>query len=151
MSFDPSSDYPLGSRRSDLVSTPGGLPLDEVTLDALRTEKLSAEEMRAAPETLSRQAEIARAAGRVQLAENLDRAAELATVPADVILEIYTALRPRRSTAGELETWARRLADEYRAPRAAAFVREAAAVYAERGLLGSVAEQQHEQAATPAV
>jgi propanediol dehydratase small subunit len=55
-------------------------------------------------------------------------------VPAETILEIYTALRPHRSTAAELEAWSARL-DEVGAPLSAAFVREAADVYAKRGLL----------------
>jgi propanediol dehydratase small subunit len=80
------------------------------------------------------QADVARAAGRAQLAENLERAAELAGIPDDELLEIYTALRPRRSTAAELATWAERL-ETWDAPRTAAFVREAAAAYAERHLL----------------
>ena len=46
------------------------------------------------------------AAGRPQLADNLLRAAELAPLPDETILEIYTALRPRRSSAAELEAWA---------------------------------------------
>jgi len=54
-------------------------------------------------------------------------------VPDEELLEIYTALRPGRSTRGELESCARRL-DELGATRTAAFVREAAAVYADRGL-----------------
>ena len=74
--------------------------------------------------------------GRTQLADNLDRAAELARVPDEELLEIYTALRPGRSTAAELEEWARRL-DEWEAPLTAAFVREAAAAYVERGLVGA--------------
>ena len=56
-------------------------------------------EIRATPATLRLQAEVARAAGRTQLAENLERAAELAAVPDDLLLEVYTALRPRRATA----------------------------------------------------
>ena len=68
------------------------------------------------------------------LADNLERAAELAGVPDDQLLEIYTALRPGRSTAAELEAWAERL-DGWGAQQTAAFVREAAAAYAERGLL----------------
>ena len=91
-------------------------------------------ELRATPETLRLQAEVARAARRPQLADNLLRAAELATLPEETILEIYTALRPRRSTAGELEAWAARL-DGEGAPLTAAFVREARHVYAARGLL----------------
>ncbi|HET9938351.1 MAG TPA: diol dehydratase small subunit [Gaiella sp.] len=134
MAFDPIRDYPLGARRPDLVTTPAGVPLDGVTLDAVREGTLSGGEIRATPQTLRLQAEVAAAAGRTQLAENLERAAELASVPDDVLLEIYTALRPRRATAGELEEWASRL-DGLDARRTAAFVREAAAAYAERGLL----------------
>jgi propanediol dehydratase small subunit len=134
VAFDPIRDYPLGARRPDLVTTPAGVPLDGVTLDAVREGTLSGGEIRATPQTLRLQAEVAAAAGRTQLAENLERAAELASVPDDVLLEIYTALRPRRATAEELEEWASRL-DAFEAPRTAAFVREAAAAYAERGLL----------------
>ena len=78
---------------------------------------------------------IALAAGRTQLADNLARAAELATVPSETILELYTALRPHRSTAEELEAWAERLETELAAPLSAAFVRDALAAYAARGLL----------------
>jgi propanediol dehydratase small subunit len=132
--FDPIRDYPLGARRPDLVTTPAGVPLDGVTLEAVRQGTVGADEIRATPQTLRLQAEVAAAAGRTQLAENLERAAELAAVPDDVLLEIYTALRPRRATAEELAEWASRL-DGLDAPRTAAFVREAAAAYAERGLL----------------
>jgi propanediol dehydratase small subunit len=135
MGFDPGADYPLGLKRPDLVSTPAGHALDEVTLDAVRDGRIGAEDLRATPETLRRQAAIALAAGRPQLADNLTRAAELASVPSETILEIYTALRPNRSSAEELEGWARRLESEWEAPLTAAFVREAKDVYAERGLL----------------
>jgi propanediol dehydratase small subunit len=135
--FDPRSDYPLGAARPDLVETPSGRSLDELTLEALRHGRLSPEDMRATPATLARQAAVARAHGRPQLAENLGRAAELARVPAELILEVYTALRPRRSSREELERWAERLEVEFEAPLTAAFVREARDVYAERGLLGA--------------
>jgi len=88
------------------------------------------------PDTLRRQAEVARAAGRSQLADNLDRAAELTGVPDDELLAVYTALRPGRSNAAALEEWARRL-EAYGAVLTAAFVREAGAAYADRGLLGA--------------
>ena len=135
MAFDPTTDYPLGSRRPDLVRTPGGLRLEELTLDALRSGRLDASEMRATAETLELQAQVALAAGRVQLAANLERAAELTGVPDEVILEVYTALRPHRSTADELESWAERLEREFQATVTAAYVREARAVYAKRNLL----------------
>ena len=133
MSFDPSRDYPLGSNAQHLVRTPGGIPLDELELHA---EGVETDELRATPETLRLQAEVARAGGRVQLADNLLRAAELAPLPDETILEIYAALRPRRSSAAELEAWAERL-DDWSAPVTAAFVREAAHVYAQRGLLAA--------------
>ena len=135
MAFDPIADYPLGTQRPDLVRTPGGLGLDELTLDALRSGRLDASEMRATSETLELQAQVARAAGRAQLAANLQRAAELTGVPDEVILEVYTALRPHRSTAAELESWADRLERDFEAKMTAAFVREARAVYAKRNLL----------------
>jgi len=135
MTFDPTVDYPLGSRRPDLVETPSGLALDEVTLEAARAGTLVAEDVRATAATLVRQAAVARTTGRRQLADNLDRAAELTRVPDDQLLEIYTALRPGRSTAAQLEDWALRL-DDWDAPSTAAFVREAAAAYGERGLIG---------------
>jgi propanediol dehydratase small subunit len=134
MEFDPNRDYPLGVRRPELVRTPTGTPLAGVTLDAARAGRLSGAELRATPDTLRLQADVARAAGRSQLADNLERAAELAALPDDELLEIYTALRPHRSTAQELESWAVRLEGQA-ASLTAAFVREAAAVYAERNLL----------------
>ena len=134
MAFDPTSDYPLGTRRPDLVSTPGGIALADVTLAAVRAGELGADEIRATPETLRRQAEVALATGRTQLAESFERAAELAAVPDDLLLEVYTALRPRRATAAELEEWAVRL-ESHGAGKTAEVVREAAAAYAERGLL----------------
>jgi propanediol dehydratase small subunit len=130
VSFDPSRDYPLGTSRPDLVRTPGGIPLDELELHG---DRVDAAELRATPETLRLQADVARAAGRAQLAENLLRAAELAPLPDETILAIYTALRPRRSTAAELEAWAQQL-EGWEAPGTAAFVRGAAQVYAERDL-----------------
>jgi len=137
MGFDPGSDHPLGQKRPDLVTTPSVLPLAEVTLEALRAGRLAWEDLRATAETLRRQSAVALAAGRKPLADNLARAAELTAVADETILEIYTALRPRRSTADELEQWAERLESEYGAPLTAAFVREAKEVYAARGLLRS--------------
>ena len=135
MEFDPAHDYPLGVRRPELVTTPSGLRQADVTLAALREGRLDPDDVRATADTIRRQAAVALAAGRTQLAENLMRAAELATVPAETVLDAYTALRPRRSTAAELEALAERLERDFAAPRTAAFVREALAVYAQRGFL----------------
>jgi propanediol dehydratase small subunit len=132
--LDPVTDYPLGSRRPELVTTPSGLALDAVTLEAARDGTLSAADTRATSATLALQADVARAAGRAQLADGLVRASELAGVPDEELLAIYTALRPGRSSAAELEAWATRL-DDLGAVQTAAFVREAASVYVERGLV----------------
>ena len=132
MGIEPSRDYPLGTHRPELVTTPGGIPFDALGLD---DHTLDASELRATPATLRLQADVARAASRPQLADNLVRAAEIATIPDETVLEIYTALRPRRSTATQLEGWAERL-DSWGAAETARFVREAARVYAQRGLLG---------------
>jgi propanediol dehydratase small subunit len=135
--FDPISDYPIGAKRPELVQTATGIALEELTLDGLRHGRLEADDLRAAPDTLRRQSAVALAAERPQLAENLARAAELAAVPAETILEIYTALRPGRSTAVQLEEWAERLESAYAAPLTAALVRDASAAYAERKLLAT--------------
>lgn len=83
--------------------------------------------------TLRAQAEAAGAAGFTQLGENLWRAAELTAVPNEDLLKMYELLRPGRSTKDELLAIAERLEREFAAPETAAFVREAAGVYEERG------------------
>jgi propanediol dehydratase small subunit len=84
--------------------------------------------------TLRHQAEAAREAGFTQLADNLRRAAELTAVPNEDLLRMYELLRPGRSTEAELLAMADRLEREFAAPETAAFVREAAGVYAQRAL-----------------
>jgi propanediol dehydratase small subunit len=134
---DSSAEYPLGTKSPERVTTPAGTPLQEVTLAALREGGIEPLELRTTPETLRRQSGIARAAGRDALADNLARAAELATVPDDLVLEVYTALRPHRSTAAALDAWADRLESEFAAKLTAAFVREARAAYVDRGFLAT--------------
>jgi propanediol dehydratase small subunit len=90
------------------------------------------------PETLRAQAEIAREAGFTQLGGNLRRAAELTAVPNEELLSMYELLRPGRSTHAELMAMADRLEREFAAPETAAFVREAAGVYWQRGLFRKV-------------
>jgi propanediol dehydratase small subunit len=95
----------------------------------------SPEALRIHPETLLAQAEAARQAGYDRLAANLTRAAELARVPNDVLLKMYEALRPGRSTYGQLLALAAHLEQEYAADHTAVFVREAAEAYRQRSLL----------------
>lgn len=86
------------------------------------------------PDTLRAQAHTAREAGFTQLAENFERAAELSRVPSAELLRMYEVLRPGRSTQAELLAVADALEQQHQAPITARFVREAAAVYLERGL-----------------
>jgi propanediol dehydratase small subunit len=111
-----------------------GRALDEITLEAAVRGDLSPADLRVHPETLCYQAGIAEAHGNPQLGENLRRAAELTAVPDEQVLALYEALRPGRSTLAELEAVATRL-EAADAPLCAALVREAAAVYARRGVL----------------
>ena len=111
-----------------------GLPIEDITLDAAVRGDLSPADLRVHPDTLRHQAEVAEAHGNPQLGENLRRAAELTALPDDEVLAVYEALRPGRSTAAGLENVAERLSAAG-APLCAALVREAAEVYARRGLL----------------
>jgi len=110
-----------------------GRPLSEITIEAAARGDLSAADLRIHPDTLHRQAEVAEDHGNPQLADNLRRAAELTALGDEELLAVYEALRPGRSTLAELDTIAARL-EASRAPRCAALVREAAAVYERRGL-----------------
>lgn len=133
--FDPVADFPLAERRPDLVRTPRGKPLAALTLEAVLAGEVTTEDVRISPQTLELQAQVAEAAGRVPLANSLRRAAELTALPDAEIMAIYEALRPRRETKDGLFALAERLDTVYHAPRNAALVREAAAVYEQRGLL----------------
>lgn len=138
--LDPRRDFPLASHRSELIRTPTGKRLEDLTLDAVLKGDVTAEDLRITPQTLRLQAEIADAVRRPQLAANMRRAAELTGVPDERILEIYNALRPRASTKQELLEIADELERSYGASTNAAFVREAAEVYERRGCLAG-AEQ----------
>jgi propanediol dehydratase small subunit len=112
-----------------------GRRLSEITPAALETGRLSLADVQISAETLRAQAVIARRAGYPQLAANLTRAAELTAVPNTEVLRMYERLRPGRASREELLALAEGLEQRYAAPECARLVREAAAVYAARGLL----------------
>lgn len=128
-------DYPLAQKRKDLVKTVSGKGLDDITLDAVLNGKITPQDIRITANTLILQAEVAESVGRVQFARNLRRAAELTIVPDDRILEIYNAMRPRRSTKEDLLEIAKELEEKYNAKMNAQLIREAADVYERRGIL----------------
>lgn len=133
--LDPAKDFPLATKRPDLVKTATGKGLKEITLEAALKGDIKADELRITPQTLKLQAEIADKVQRPQLANNMRRAAELTQVGDERILEIYNALRPYRSTKAELLAIASELESKYGAKVCADFVREAADVYERRGRL----------------
>jgi propanediol dehydratase small subunit len=107
---------------------------DRFTVQAAVDGKLELSDLRMDPATLAHQATVAKDHGNPQLADNFLRAAELATLDGEEVMGLYEALRPHRSTSDELE--ALRSSLEARgAPRCAELVRQAAVVYARRGLL----------------
>lgn len=128
-------DYPLGTNRPDLVKSASGKSLNDITLDKVNQGEISFDDVKIRPETLEYQAQIAEASGRPAIAHNLRRAAELTRIPDDRVLEIYTALRPYRSTKEELLGIASELEGTYQAKICAAFVREACGVYEKRDRL----------------
>jgi propanediol dehydratase small subunit len=96
--------------------------------------KLGLSDLRMDPAVLAHQAVVAEEGGNPQLAENFLRAAELAVLDDEDVMGLYEALRPYRSTVAQLEEL--RISLERRgAARCAELVRQAADVYARRGLL----------------
>lgn len=128
-------DYPLGLKKPNLIKTATGKSLDELSLEGVLNGQVSKDDLKISPETLELQAQIAEQAGRVQVARNFRRAAELNVIPDERILQIYNALRPYRSTKQELLDIASELETKYNAVLNAAHVREAAEVYESRGVL----------------
>lgn len=129
------ADYPLSINRPELLRTPTGKPITALTMDAVVSGELTADDLRIAPETLQLQAELADAGNRPQLATNFRRAAEMTAIPDAEVLAMYNALRPRASSSTQLAELADRLENTFSAPVCAALVREAAQVYEQRNLL----------------
>ena len=127
--------YPLGTNQPELIQSRTGVKFEDVTLDAIRRGEVGSDDLTIRADTLRLQADAAVAGGYQQLAENLRRAAELVNVPNDRLLEIYEALRPRRSTYAEMMALCEELETTFDAPANAAFVRQAAEAYRDAQLL----------------
>ena len=125
--------YPLSVSDDGSVRSSAGLPVRDLTVEAVRDGRVGSGDIRIAGATLQRQADLAAASGRPQLADNLRRGAELVAFVDDELLLFYEALRPGRSTPDELDAIASRL-EERGAVACAGLVREARAAYVRRGL-----------------
>jgi propanediol dehydratase small subunit len=117
------------------IRTQSGRTLDELNMEAVLAGQLKTDDFRISDETLRQQADAAEAAGYVQLAENLRRAAELTRISNEQVFEIYDKLRPGRAAYKELVALAEELEQAFDAPLIAGLVREAAAVYLKRDLV----------------
>lgn len=133
--LDPTTDYPLSVHRRDLLFTPNGKSIDDITIEAVVAGDIQATDLRITPDTLRLQAQISERVGRPQLGANLRRAAEMTAISDGRVLEIYNALRPNASTKAELESIAEELTTQYNATHLADLVREAADVYERRDIL----------------
>ncbi|WP_159722848.1 diol dehydratase small subunit [Enterococcus sp. CSURQ0835] len=126
------ADYPLYEKHPELVLSPKGTGINEITLDKVLSGEVDGQDLRITSETLKYQGEIAKSAGRSALQQNFARAAELTAVPDERLLAMYGALRPYRSSKAELLQLADELETEYNATITAKFVREAATHYEAR-------------------
>jgi propanediol dehydratase small subunit len=112
-----------------------GRRLNELKIEDVLGGTLSSQDFRISAETLCQQAQTAMDAGYRQVAENLLRAAELTRLTNEEVLDIYDKLRPGRTTYSEMKAIAERLESEFNAPLTASFIREAAEVYLQRGIV----------------
>lgn len=135
--LDPTVDYPLSMNRQDLLFTPNGKPITDITMEAVVSGDVTASDLRITPQTLRLQAQIAEKVGRNQLGANLRRAAEMTAISDERVLQIYNALRPNASTKSELDAIAEELETQYGATMLAGLVREAADVYERRDILAT--------------
>ncbi len=129
------TEYPLRDSKANELLTHSGRPLSDITADAIAAGELTGEDLRTHADTLRQQAQIARQGGYPQLAANLRRAAELTDLPNEELLKIYELLRPERASYEELVRLADYLQATYDAAENAAFIKDAAAAYRERGLI----------------
>lgn len=127
--------YPVSENAPEQAVSASGMPLGELTLDAVVSQRIGAGDIRISADVLRLQADIARAAGRDRLALNFERAAELVAIPQDLILETYEMLRPGRiSEARLLRERAEMLRRDYGANMIASMIDEAVEVYERRNL-----------------
>lgn len=127
--------YPLSEKHSEILRSHSGKKLNEINMQQVIDGSVTAEDIRISRESLILQAEVARQAGKGQLAMNFIRSAELIEVPDDEILKMYNMLRPFRSTESELLNLIMELETKYQADLCASLIRETLEVYKKRDIL----------------
>ncbi|MFP4697834.1 MAG: diol dehydratase small subunit [Eubacteriales bacterium] len=127
--------YPLKEKQSHIIKSKSGKKLDDINIKAIMADEINADDIKISKEVLILQAEVARQAGKIQLAKNFIRSAELIEIPDDEILQMYNMLRPYRSTEAELKDLSDKLRNTYKASMCADFVLETLRVYIKRDLL----------------
>lgn len=133
--LDALKDYPIYEKHPELLKTPTGKGVDEITIENILKGEITPDDCKISPETLELQAQIQESFGNPSVAANFRRAAEMTRIPDDRILEIYNCLRPNVSTKEELLAIADELKNEYNAEINSALVAEAAEVYEKRDML----------------
>lgn len=125
-------DYPLYSKHPELIHSPSGKKLDDITLEKVLNQEIDSKDLRITADTLKLQGQIAASAGRPAIQKNLQRAAELTRIPDERVLQMYNSLRPYRSTKQELLDISEELKTKYNAPVCSAWFQEAAEYYESR-------------------
>lgn len=125
----------MAGEDDDVRRRPRTVAAGDITLENLRLGKLTAEDLTIRRATLLHQAEKADAEGYPQLARNFRRAAELTSLPNDVLLAAYEKLRPYRASYFELLSLSQEIAARYDAPETGEYIRQAAEAYRDKGLL----------------
>jgi len=129
------ADYPVAEKRPEMVRSATGKSLDELSLAGVVSGDVTIKDLRITPEALDIQADIANSTGRDALAANFKRAAEMASIPQHVVMEMYELLRPGRAKdKTTMNDAAQRLRTDYGANQLASFIEEAAEIYKKRGL-----------------
>ena len=122
-------------REPDVRRRQRAVAVADITLENVRLGKIVAEDLAIRRETLLQQAQTAEAEGYPQLARNFRRAAELTSLPNDVLLAAYEKLRPYRASYFELLSLSQEIAARYDAPETGEYIRQAAEAYRDKGLL----------------
>lgn len=126
------NDYPLSKNHQELIFTPTGVNLADITLENIKNKTVSGGDCRTSRQSLLYQADIAEADGNKNLADNFRRAAEMVDIESHRLIEMYNALRPYRSSESELRELVLELRKQYGAEKTADFVEEAMRVLKER-------------------